>query len=234
MNVSPAEENIEFPSGDDAVFLSGVLHLPAQPGSLSPVLVVAHGRWNTYDLPLLRDLCRGAAAQGLCALRFNFRYVDQHGEPSADGRQELADLRAAWEFTRNRYGALLGRTYLAGKSLGAIVAGRLATQEIGLGGYIALGYPLGLSPTEHLAELGCPALFVVGDRDPFCAVNDLQPVLDTIPTSTTLAVVAGGDHSYRPLGAGEDDAAYLPQALDATLQWLAAQIGISGRGKEEE
>jgi len=230
-----------FPSADLKATIEGVLHQPADEGPLTPALIVCHGRWNNLDLPLLRDLCQRAAVAGLRAVRFNFRYVTHKTSPSANGANEIADLEGALAAVKTQFKPSPGRTYLAGKSLGAIVASHVAAAHPGMGGYVALGYPLhaeggqGMADTSHLSRLGCPALFVVGDRDPYCQIARLRPVLDTIPTSCTLEVVRGGDHSYHPPDAPEravlrppehgGSDAYLPQALDAVLAWLAVQIG---------
>jgi predicted alpha/beta-hydrolase family hydrolase len=220
-----------FPSADGKATVEGMLHLPANDGSLTPTLIVCHGRWNNLDLPLLRDFCQRAAEAGWRALRFNFRYVTQKTNPSANGSAEIADLEGALAALSAEYKPSPARTYLAGKSLGAIVASHVAATHPGLGGYIALGYPLHgpggavTADTTHLARLGCPALFVVGDHDPFCQITLLRPVLDTIPTSCTLEIIPGGDHSYRPPTEPERSDAYLPLAIEATLAWLNVQIG---------
>jgi uncharacterized protein len=220
-----------FPSADGKATVEGVLHLPADDGPLTPTLIVCHGRWNNLDLPLLHDLCQRTAKAGLRALRFNFRYVTQKTAPSANGSAEIADLEGALAALNAEFKPSPGRTYLAGKSLGAIVASHVAATHRGLGGYIALGYPLhapgGVVTADmtHLARLGCPALFVIGDHDPFCQITLLRPVLDTIPTSCTLEIIPGGDHSYRPPTEPERSNVYLPLALDVTLAWLKVQIG---------
>ena len=220
-----------FPSADGAATIEGVLHQPAQADQLAPVLIVSHGRWNNLGLPLLHDLCQRAAEEGWRALRFNFRYVTQKHAPSPNGADEVADLQGALAAVRTEFRSSPGRTYLAGKSLGAVVAGHVAAAHSGLGGYIALGYPLHApggdvsADTSDLARLGCPALFAIGDRDPFCRLDLLQPILTTVTTSCTLEVIAGGDHSFRPPHVSEASDEYLPQALDVTLRWMQLQIG---------
>ena len=223
-----------FPAADGQATIEGILHQPAETGPLTPALIVAHGRYNDMSLPLLRDLCARAAEAGVRALRFNFRYVTLQAAPSPKGSAEVADLDGALDYLRREFQTSPAHIYLAGKSLGAIVASHVAARHPGMGGLIVLGYPLhgpGDSKARnvaHLARLGCPALFVIGDRDPFCRLDLLQPVLDTIPTSLTLEVIEGGDHSYRPPGAPENDAAYLTRAVDVVIPWLKAQIGTKG------
>jgi len=229
---SPTHRVICFPAADGQATVEGILHEPAHTGPLTPALVVAHGRNNDMTLPLLRDLCTRAAEAGIRALRFNFRYVTAQTAPSPNGAAEMADVEGALTFLRQEYQTSPARIYLAGKSLGAVVASHVAAKQPGLGGFVALGYPLH-GPTngsarrvEHLVRLGCPALFVVGDRDPFCRLDLLRPVLDTIPTSATLEVIEGGDHSFRPPGALSDDSAYLTRAVEVVIAWLKVQIGM--------
>jgi predicted alpha/beta-hydrolase family hydrolase len=224
--VQPSQP-FSFAASGSSDIVEGVLHAPFNPSPWTPALIVCHGLSNNMNLPLLIDLCREAAEAGLYAVRFNFRYVTRQASPAANGSAESADLEGALAAVQTRLKLSPGRTYLAGKSLGAVVAGRVAVAHPGLGGYIALGYPLHrpggavLDLPKHLAHLGCPALFVVGDRDPYCRLEALQPVLETIPTSWALAKVAHGDHSFRPPQAEGEE--YLAQAVEDTLAWITLQ-----------
>jgi hypothetical protein len=220
-----------FPAPGGQGTIEGALHQPAEERPATPALIVCHGRWNTMDLPLLQDLCQRASQAGMRALRFNFPYVTQKTNPSPDGSAEIAALEGALAALRDQFRPSPGRTYLAGKSLGAIVAGHVAVAHQGLGGYIALGYPLHgpggdqVQHVDHLARLGCPALFVIGERDPYCRPQRLRAVMQSIPSACTLEIVAGGDHSYRPPSAPDGSDEYLSQAVDAVTRWLAVQIG---------
>ena len=209
--------------------LEGVLHSPAAPGPLTPALIVCHGLNNNMHLPLLVDLCqrRGRGRDVCSALQLPLRDA-----PSVARSRCIAGVGGYGRGTDGcptRLKPSPGRTYLAGKSLGAVIAGRVAVAHPGLGGYVALGYPLhqpgGVASAlpAYLARLGCPALFVIGDRDPYCRLEALQPVLQTIPTSCALATVAGGDHSFRPPQAQGEE--YLAQAIEDTLAWIALQRG---------
>ncbi len=229
---SPTHSEIRFPAADRQATVEGILHEPAQTAPLTPALIVAHGRYNDMGLPLLRDLCTRAAQAGIRALRFNFRYVTAQSAPSPNGAAEMADMEGALAYVRQEFQTAPAHIYLAGKSPGAVVASHMAAKHPGLGGFIALGYPLHV-PTDgsarrvqHLARLGCPALFVIADRDPFCRLDLLTPILDAISTSMTLEVIEGGDHSFRPPGAPHDDAAYLTRAVDVVIPWLKVQIGM--------
>ena len=47
---------------------------------------------------------------------------------------------------------------------------------------------------QHFPQLRIPALFVVGTRDPFGTVEELEAARKLIPASTSVEVVEGAGH----------------------------------------
>ena len=184
--------------------------------------MIAHGRSNDLRNPLVRRVAEAVASEGIWALRFNFRYADVKGHASRDLSLEEADLLAAVRFAREALPSQ--RIFVAGKSMGARVCAR-ASADPDVAGVIALGYPLHprfrpevLNPPEW-PYLVKPALFVQGDRDPFCDLERLRSELPKLKETADLVVIPNAGHSFEPIGAKRDT---FPDVRDAVLRWIAA------------
>src|SRR5437870_13759268 len=103
----------QFPSASGIAELRGIVHAPDRPKA---GLVIAHGRSNDLRNPLVRRVAEAVASEGIWALRFNFRYVDEKGEASRDLSREEDDLHGAILFEHEAVPA--HRTFLPGKSMG--------------------------------------------------------------------------------------------------------------------
>ena len=213
---------VRFPSASGSAELRGIVHGPERPKA---GLVIAHGRSNDLRNPLIRRLGEAVASEGIWALRFNFRYVDAKGLASRDLSWEEDDLHGAILFAHEAVPA--HRIFLAGKSMGARVCAR-ASADPEVAGVIALGYPLHprfrpevLNPPEW-PYLVKPALFVQGDRDPFCDLERLRSELPKLKEPANLVVVEHAGHSFEPIGAKRDT---FPQVRAAILRWISGRIG---------
>ncbi len=93
-----------------------------------------------------------------------------------------------------------GPVILVGKSMGSRV-GCHVSLTTRVSALVNFGYPLvaagksGKVRDQVLRELNTPTLFVQGTRDPLCPLDQLIPLLDSIPTHTELHIVESGDHS---------------------------------------
>src|SRR3989442_13364516 len=213
---------VRFPSASGSAALRGIVHRSERPKA---GLVIAHGRSNDLRNPLIRRLGEAVASEGIWALRFNFRYVDAKGLASRDLSREEDDLHGAIRFAHEMVPS--HRIFLAGKAMGARGCAR-ASADPEVAGGIALGYPLhprvrpeGLNPPEwpYLAK---PALFVQGDRDPFCDPDRLRSELPKLKEPANLVVVEHAGHSFEPIGAKRDT---FPQVRAAILRWISRRIG---------
>jgi len=200
----------------------GIVHTP---GAGLPVggLVIAHGRSNDMRVPFLRRIAQAGAESGLWSLRFNFRYVDAKSSASKDLSREEDDLRGAIRFARAAVPG--GPIFAAGKSMGARVCAR-ASSDPDVAGVIALGYPLHpqfrpqvTNPPEW-PRLVKPALFVQGDRDPFCDLGRLRGELPKLPQPHELVVIPNAGHSFEPYGGKRDT---FPEVWEAVRRWIASR-----------
>ena len=95
-------------------------------------------------------------------------------------------------------------------------------------GVLVFGYPVGSPDRERPADvaalrsLGLPILVVQGSRDSLGPLRALEAAIAGIPDAR-IAVVEGGDHSYRAAGGREVVARLEDQAIAAAVDWLAAR-----------
>lgn len=204
---------ISAPAGSS---VTGVVANPEQcrPG-VTPGLVMAHGRANDLNQPLIVFVTEYLAGQGVASsLRFNFPYAER-GSDSPDRPAVLeTTFRRAHDTLADDTICPPGAVFLGGKSMGARIAAELVSkgpEAEGLltAGLIFLGFPLhaagrkekpGLEP---LRRINVPSLFLAGTRDPFADPDLLQRTVAGLDVPGSLHVVEGADHSFHlPASAG--------------------------------
>lgn len=217
--------------------------LPAildRPGGSRPVrggVVLAHGAGGTSRTPFLARAAEGIAAAGWAVLRFDFGYAVAGGRPGRADREdgpERADYRAALDALAD---ALPAGTPLvaAGKSYGGRVAtfvlagGREDPLVRRVGGLLVLGYPIappsGARPADvdALHAVAVPVLIVQGSRDSLGPLPALHAALQGVD-GATIAVIEGGDHSYRAPGGAAVVTRLADEAIAAAVRWLAGLV----------
>jgi len=149
----------------------------------------------------MQHFATGLAGDALAVVRFNFVYSER-GRKAPDRLPALiAAYRAVAEQVRTQ--TVEKRLFLGGKSMGGRVASHLVADGFAADGLVFLGYPLhppgkpDRLRSEHLARIGAPMLFVEGTRDPFCPLETLASVRQTLNAPTALSVVEDGDHSFK-------------------------------------
>lgn len=170
-------------------------------------VILTHGAGQGMQAPLLAKTAARLAELGFIALRFNFAYIDRKSAPSAGGKREQPDLVSAIEHMKQ-----FGNPILVGKSFGARVCANVALVRPDIAGLVFYGMPLqGASPGakprdwSHLAGIKPPTLFITGDKDKLCPLDQLSAILDTMQGAVCSQIVAG-DHSFKPKS---EDAAVL-------------------------
>lgn len=185
--------------------LNGIVH--GAENKKGPV-ILAHGAGQGMVSPLLVKTANELSELGFYVLRFNFGYIHRKSAPSLGGKKEEPDLAAAVEFCKK-----VGDPILVGKSFGARVCANVALVTPAVKGLAFYGMPLqGASKTakprdwSHLARLTPPALFITGDKDKLCPLDELESILKTMSNRVESHVIPG-DHSFKPKS--EDLAAQL-------------------------
>lgn len=186
---------IALTTGDD-VALEGRWDASADPGR---VLVFCHPHplhRGTMAAPLMVGVTRHLVEAGFAVLRFNFRGVAGSGGTHDYGVGELADVQAAVDLASATYPSLpLG---IAGWSFGAATALVWQAKTGSSLPYVGIAPPVDSERAPSLPEpeelQTARRTFVLGDRDQFIAVEDLQAYADRIGAS--LEVLKGSDHFF--------------------------------------
>lgn len=179
-------------------------------GALSSVLLVLwHGAGGDVTERSLVAVAQAAAAAGALAVRARFPYRVA-GKRAPDrmplllvAARETIDAALALPNAGGR------KLVLGGRSMGGRVASLLVADGLDADGLVFLSYPLHPAgkPEKlrdaHLPAIGCPMLFVQGDRDTLCDLTLLRPVLKKLGKRAELSVFAGADHGMRRAPADE-------------------------------
>jgi uncharacterized protein len=146
--------------------------------------------------PLLRTVAAGLLAHGFPVLRFNFRGVGASTGSWGGGQLEEHDVAAAAAAGLVAFPTL--PLALVGWSFGAIAALRWQATTAGAAAFVGIAPPAdaGLTPGLPAPERLAPArrLFVIGDRDQFTAVDDLQQYATR--AGAAVQVLSGSDHFF--------------------------------------
>lgn len=232
---------VTFLSGDGRTTLQGVWHLPTAEAT-NGAIIVLHGSNNTKESPLSVEMCQRAAEIGLTALRFDFRFVPD-GDPARFNpyQEGLEDLIGAYNFIAS-FGKEMKpkRIYLAGKSLGGLVALAMAQNaqyRDKIRGVIVFGLALhppgqtkSLIPPD-MQEPDCNVLIVQGDRDPFGTLDEVGDYCIEASISSMIVTIRGAGHSFEPVSlpgepplepdeAKEQHQENIYEALIEAMDWL--------------
>jgi predicted alpha/beta-hydrolase family hydrolase len=222
--------------------LPALLDRPLARGAVRGGVVLAHGAGGTSQTPFIARAASGLAKAGWAVLRFDFGYAVVGGRPSAAdraGAPERVDYRGAVAALADALPAD-APLVAAGKSYGGRIATFLVASAAGTNptpsasdpllsrvrGVLVFGYPIGRPPgprpadVEALRSVGLPVLVVQGSRDSLGPLPTLEAALDGL-SNATIAVVAGGDHSYRAAGGRQVVARLEDEAINAAVKWLA-------------
>lgn len=205
----------------DGVSVTAKIDEPEQMTPSTPGLLLAHGANNDLDYPLLVSVATALALAGAAlVLRFNFPYAERDAT-SRDARPVLEQtFRSAYDLLTHELLSPSAPVFLGGKSLGGrfaaeFVSGAVESDPLPASGLVVLGYPLhapgrqGKPNLGPLEDIDIPSLFFAGTRDPFCAPQDIEPILAGLAYPGRLVVVEGGDHSFllpKSSGRPADDA----------------------------
>jgi len=188
--------NESFDLAGPAGRLEAILMSPDQEPVAAAVVCHAHPLHGgvMHFKPVFRA-AKALQAQGVAALRFNFRGVGRSEGVHDHGAGEQEDARAALGELERRFPGL--PLLLGGFSFGSSIALRVAARDERVRAVFALGYPLARSSdTAPLAAVLQPRLFVQGERDEFGPGPALRALVEPLPPPRELVVVAGADHYF--------------------------------------
>ncbi len=167
-------------------------------------ILLSHGAGGTMENSFLVQAAEKLNDLGFLTLRWNFGYVSARRAPSAGGKREIPEMNSAVDYLK---GQAPGKPIiLIGKSFGGRLATYLAETRQDIDGFVFCGLPLkgagkNAKPRDwsHLAVLPGKALFVTGDRDKLCPLDDLSQAQKQLVISYQSEIVPG-DHSFKPRG----------------------------------
>lgn len=190
---------IEFPVGEGKYALPGSLTLPRGGEPFAAVVLVhgsgAHDRDSTLgpNKPL-RDLAHGLAAHGIAVLRYEKR-TKVHPEQFADGKftvdeETVNDALLATAALRARSDIDATRVFVAGHSLGAMMAPRIGERDPKIAGLILLAAPaLRLEDTVVRQMRWLYALDSQGSSEAMATISQLERQRDVIKKLSTTTPV---------------------------------------------
>jgi alpha/beta superfamily hydrolase len=191
-----------------------------------------HG--GSKDHPILwairNDL---AATRRLTTLAFNFRGIMGSEGTYGGGEGEIDDVRGAVARVRQE---APGPTILVGWSFGAWVSLRYAVSDPSPAALVLVGFPIGSRATSTkrpLPELGeldrvtMPVLFVGGDDDPFCPVEEIRNLAGWLPRAECV-VLEGTGHFFERRE--RELALSIGAWVERVLEGQMGGRGDSGRG----
>jgi len=185
-------EELRFPSADGTV-IEGELATADAP-SAAVVLCHPHPRYGgSMRAGIIGDLFRALPAQGLTALRFNFRGVERSQGAWAEGRGERDDTVAAVDTLAAAVAATLP-LLLVGWSFGADMA--LSVRPDRVAGWCAIAPPLhfatGLDVTGADPR---PKHLILGERDDVVSAERVGELTAGWET-TTRETIPGATHFF--------------------------------------
>jgi alpha/beta superfamily hydrolase len=186
---------VEITSGE--LTLAGVLHTPEGDGPFSAVVVChPHPRMGgDMTSNVVLAAVEGLAAQGIAALRFNFRGSGASEGTHDDGKGERDDVRAALSFAADLGELDATRIGLAGYSFGAGMSAAVASDDLPALALIAM--PLSMAALDSpLLTFTKPLLMMAGDLDEYCEAGALEEFGTEIGAQVTTQVVEGADHFW--------------------------------------
>jgi uncharacterized protein len=219
-------ETLQFPTTDGETLHGWWLPHPDARGTL----LFFHG--NAGNISHRLDSLQIFHRLGLNVLIFDYRgYGQSSGSPSEKGLYE--DARAAWRWLTDERGVAPGQIVLFGRSMGAAVASRLATEVDAAGLIVESSFSsvpdiaadlywwlpvrwlarIHLATIDHVAEADLPVLVVHSPEDEIIPIEHGRRIHEAAPDSRGLLEIRG-DHNTGFMRSGELYTEGLAQFLD--------------------
>lgn len=194
-------------------------------------LVFGHGSHSPMKHSLMDDMADALANNGIATFRFNYPYSESYQpsgwEVSLDSIEVLLDTA---ESAVNKAICLAHEIplFVGGRSMSSQITTLLAAQgrTPNAAGVVPFVFPMKWrellpDPTNHFAHIDEPMLFVQGDQDDLTDNDELQRVLNTIKSASTLHIIKGADHRYEvPTGLNKTNEDVVREVASAVGDWI--------------
>ncbi|MBA2463624.1 MAG: hydrolase [Nocardioidaceae bacterium] len=181
-------------------------------------LLLGHGAGGGVEAPDLVALAEALPRQGISVVRLEQPWRVSGKKIAAPPAVLDVCLLAAARQVRSQTPLVVG-----GRSAGARSAARCVA-ELHAAAYLALAFPLHppgrpeRSRVEELEAVAVPTLVIQGERDPFGGPEEFPPGVE-------LAVVPGGDHSFRvPRRGAVTQEEAMTIIVEATLEFVVRDV----------
>jgi len=244
MTIEPEQLSITINERDS---VTALVYAAPKKVRVGVTLILGHGAGAGQLHPFMRLFASGLAERGIDVMTFNFVYMEQRRRvPDPKAKLEACYL-AVIEVASKHKNLKGNRLAIGGKSMGGRIASQVAALECAdssalskaatsgrtpntIAALVFLGYPLhppgrpDKLRDAHLPDIKAPMLFVQGSRDTFGTADELRAVFKKHHLTTTLHVVAGGDHSLKvPKSLGIPQDQIYESAMNEIARWLGAK-----------
>ena len=183
------------------ISLSGRLHLPregVQAGQW-PAAILCHPQPLVSDMddPLIVACAQALAANGIAALRFNFRGVPPSTGTMTDGRLEPLDIAAAFALLQARPDIDGNRIAIVGHAFGGFVGLVYASIDNRISTVVSISPPWFRLQPDLAMALRQPILIVTGADDEVCPQFKIDPWLHTTTGTHGLVIIPQAQHLMR-------------------------------------
>ncbi|MCD7471742.1 hypothetical protein HAX54_012381 [Datura stramonium] len=149
---------------------------------------------------LMRGIARGLSNRGVIAVTFDTRGAGKSsGRASLTGSAEINDVISVCKWVDTNFST--NRIILVGSSAGAAIAGSAVDRVEQVVGYVSLGYPFGFTASilfgrhqKAVLQSPKPKLFVMGTKDGFTSVKQLENKLKDAAGHNTTHLIEGASH----------------------------------------
>ncbi|CAN4120041.1 unnamed protein product [Withania somnifera] len=185
----------------DGVTLDARVYQPISENNSKVVAVLVHPYAVLGGCQgLMRGISRGLASRGVIAVTFDTRGAGKSsGRASLTGFAEINDVISVCKWVHTNFST--NRIILVGSSAGAAIAGSAVDQVEQVVGYVSLGYPFGFTASilfgrhqKAILQSPKPKLFVMGTKDGFTSVKQLENKLKDAAGHNTTHLIEGASH----------------------------------------
>lgn len=149
---------------------------------------------------LMRGIARGLSNRGVIAVTFDSRGAGKSsGRASLTGSAEINDVISVCKWAVTNFSTR--KIILVGSSAGAAIAGSAVDQVEEVVAYVSLGYPFGFTASilfgkhqKAILQSPKPKLFVMGTKDGFTSVKQLENKLKDAAGHNTTHLIEGASH----------------------------------------
>lgn len=164
-----------------------------------PAVIICHPHplfGGSMDNNVVHALFRALARAAMVSFKFNFRGVGESQGKFDHGRGEQEDVVAATSFVTKLKEVDSSRIGLVGYSAGAAFGLPIASRDVRIKALAAVSPPLSMFDFGFLKTCFKPKMFILGTRDGFTSVQQLQDFCESLPQPRQCETLEGADHFW--------------------------------------